>query len=38
MRKYINKRGQNKKAWNDSPSQWDRSMEERKYKQEKKTP
>jgi len=29
-----NKRGRNKKEWNDSPSKFDKRMEERKYKGE----
>jgi len=34
MKKHINhqKRGHVKKEWNDCPSDWDKRMEEKKYK------
>jgi len=34
MKKWINKKGKNKKEWNDFPSQVDRQIRDRKYKGE----
>jgi len=34
MKKWINKKGKNKKEWNDFPSQADRQIRDRKYKGE----